>query len=307
MSTEGSKLSVFAAIVANVLIAILKFIASFFTGSSAMLSEGIHSLIDSVNGLLLILGINRSHKKPDKMHPFGHGKEVYFWSFIVSILVFSLGGGVAIYEGIHRILHPTTENDSSNVIWNYGVLLGAMLFEGTSLFIGLRQFRKIHPHGFKSALEESKDTASVAIIVEETGALAGLFIALIGVTLSHFTHNPIFDAASSIAIGVLLVYIAYFMATETKHLLIGETATEEDIMQIENILLKNKKICSFGDIKTMHMGPEEVIAGIKVDFKDSMPVGELEGIIEKIKSEIKQKKPKFKYVYIEAHRLQNSN
>jgi len=189
MSTQGSKLSIFAAIAANVLIAIMKFIASFFTGSSAMLSEGIHSLIDTVNGLLLLFGISQSRKGPDKLHPFGHGKEIYFWSFIVSILVFSLGGGAAIYEGIHRILHPVSEANNTNILWNYGVLIGAVVFEGASLIIALKEFRKIHPTGYKSALEESKDAASVAVIIENGAAVVGLFIALIGITMALLLTN----------------------------------------------------------------------------------------------------------------------
>ncbi len=300
MATGGSKLSVFAAIAANVLIAALKFVASIFTGSSAMLSEGIHSLIDSTNGLLLLMGINRSHKKPDKMHPFGHGKEIYFWSFIVSILVFSLGGGVAIYEGIHRLTSPALEHSSENVLWNYGVLIGAMLFEGTSLFIALKQFRKVHPHGFKSALEKSKDAASIAIIIEESAAMVGLLIALIGVTLANLLHNPVYDAGASIAIGLLLVYVAFFMAKETKHLLIGETASEKDINKIRKVLDSYNNIEFYGNIKTMHMGPDEVIAGMEVNFKDSIKVGELEDIIKEIKQRIKQSDTKFKHVYVET-------
>ncbi len=299
MATGGSKLSVFAAIAANVLIAVLKFIASAFTGSSAMLSEGIHSLIDSTNGLLLLLGINRSLKKPDKMHPFGHGKEVYFWSFVVSILVFSLGGGLAIYEGIHRLTSPADHN-SDNALWSYGVLIGAMIFEGTSLFIALKQFRKVHPHGFKSALEKSKDAASVAIIIEESAAMVGLLIALIGVALANFLHNPVYDAAASIAIGILLVYVAFFMAKETKHLLLGETASEKDINKIKNILDNYREIEFYGNIKTMHMGPHEIIAGMEVNFKDSIKVGELEKIIKEIKLNIKKADAKFKHVYVET-------
>lgn len=306
MSVEGSKLSIFAAIAANILISILKFVASVFTGSSAMLSEGIHSLVDSANGVLLLYGINRSHKKPDKMHPFGHGKEVYFWSFIVSILVFSLGGGIAIYEGIHRLLHPVVSHGESNVMWNYGVLLGAILFEGTSLYIGMKQFRKVHPTGFRSALQESKDAASVAIIIEETAALAGLVIALLGITLAHFLHDPLYDALASIAIGILLVYVAYFMAVETKHLLIGETASKKSIKILNDILDDYDKIEFFGNIRTMHLGPEEVIVGIEVNFEDSMSVGELEIIVKEIKERIRKSNPKFTHIYIESDSISSS-
>ncbi len=306
MAAKGSKLSIYAAIVANVLISILKFIASFFTGSSAMFSEGIHSLIDTFNGVLLLLGISKSKKGPNKQHAFGYGKEVYFWSFVVSILVFSLGGGVAIYEGIHRLLYPIEAYDNSNILWNYGVLIGAIIFEGTSLFIGLKQFRKVHPTGFKSALEKSKDTASVAIIIEETAAVSGLVIALIGITLAHFLNNPFYDAAASILIGILLVYVAYFMANETRHLLIGESAIDEDIQEIKDILKEYKEIEHFGNIRTMHLGPDEIIAVIEVNFKDDLKVLDVERMVREIKNKIKSAEPKFTHVYIETDSINKS-
>lgn len=306
MAAQGSKLSIYAAIVANVLISILKFIASFFTGSSAMFSEGIHSLIDTFNGVLLLFGIKKSKKGPTKQHAFGYGKEVYFWSFVVSILVFSLGGGVAIYEGIHRLIHPAKSIDHSNILWNFGVLIGAMLFEGTSLFIGLKQFRKVHPTGFKSALEKSKDAASVAIIIEETAAVTGLFIALIGIALSYFLNDPFYDALASILIGILLVYVAYFMANETRHLLIGESASDQDIDVIEDILSSYNEIEFFGNIRTMHLGPNEIIAGVEINFKDNLSIGEIEKLIKEIKEKIKKANPKFSHIYLESDSINKS-
>ena len=232
----GSKLAIYTAIGANLLIAVMKFIAAFFTGSAAMLSEGLHSVIDTVNGFLLLLGIKRSKGKPDKLHPFGHGKEIYFWSFIVAIFIFSLGGGVAIYEGIHHLMSPPVHAAEGSVLWSYGVLIGAIVFEGTSLMIALKGFNKTHKTGFKKALEDSKDAATVAIIIEESAAVMGLIIALIGITLAHFLHNPMYDALASVAIGVLLCYVAYFMAQETRHLLLGETVSDDDLKMIDDVL-----------------------------------------------------------------------
>ncbi len=306
MSTGGSKFTIYASILANVLIAVMKFIASIFTGSSAMLSEGIHSLIDTVNGLLLLLGIKRSKKGPDRLHPFGHGKEIYFWSFIVSILVFSLGGGVAIYEGIHHIIDPAEISDHTNILWNYGVLIGAIFFEGASLIVALKEFRKVHPTGYKSALVESKDAASIAVIIENGAAVAGLIIALIGVTLAYFLGEPIYDAAASILIGILLVYVAFFMASETKHLLIGEAASEKDIAMINDIVSKYKQIDYFGNIRTMHLGPDEIMAGMEVNFKDNIPVTELENTVKNIKNEIKKANPKFTHIYVESDSILKS-
>lgn len=306
MSTGGSKFTIYASILANVLIAVMKFVASIFTGSSAMLSEGIHSLIDTINGLLLLLGIKRSQKGPDKLHPFGHGKEIYFWSFIVSILVFSLGGGVAIYEGIHHIISPAEQSDHSNIVWNYGVLIGAIVFEGASLIVALKEFRKVHPTGYKSALEESKDAASIAVIIENGAAVAGLIIALIGITLAYYLQNPIYDASASILIGILLVYVAYFMATETKHLLIGESASDTDIDMINEIISKYKQIDYFGNIRTMHLGPDEIMAGLEVNFKDNIPVIELENTVKNIKAEIRKANPKFTHIYVESDSILKS-
>ncbi len=306
MSAKGSKLSIYAAIAANVLISTLKFIAAFFTGSSAMLSEGIHSMIDTVNGLLLLLGIKHSKKGPDKLHPFGHGKEIYFWSFIVAILVFSLGGGVAIYEGIHRLLYPVYELDNSNVIWSYGVLIGAILFEGSSLIIALKNFRKTNSKSFKKALEDSKDASAIAIIVEESAALIGLVIALTGVTLTLLTDNPTFDSAASVLIGILLVYVAYFLATETMQLLIGETASDEDIKIISDVLDDYKEIEFFGNIRTMHLGPDEVMVGAEVNFYNSITAGRIEEIIADIKKRIRDRKVKFTHIYVESNSITES-
>ncbi len=307
MSVKGSKLTIYASIAANVLIAVMKFIASLFTGSSAMLSEGIHSLIDTVNGLLLLLGIKKSKLGPDKLHPFGHGKEIYFWSFIVSILVFSLGGGVAIYEGIHRLYNPVEKSEEVNILWNYGVLIGAIIFEGASLIVALKEFRKIHPTGYKSALEDSKDAATVAVIIENGAAVAGLIIALIGVTLAYYLEMPVFDAAASILIGVLLVYVAYFMANETRHLLIGESVSDRDLAFLEKILQAYPQIEYFGNIRTMHLGPNQVIAVIEVNFKDDLKVLEVERLVNEIKTKIKNTNPKFTHVYIETDSIRKSS
>lgn len=306
MAVGGSKLAIYTAIAANLLIAVMKFFAAFFTGSAAMLSEGLHSVIDTTNGFLLLLGIKKSKGKPDKLHPFGHGKEIYFWSFIVAILIFSLGGGVAIYEGIHHLRYPPVHTEEVSVWWNYGVLFFAIIFEGTSLMIALKGFNKTHTLGFKKALEDSKDAATVAIIIEETAALTGLIIALIGVTLAHLLHDPMYDAMASIAIGVLLIYVALFMAKETRHLLLGETVSEEDLTAIDHVLDEYEEIDFYGNIRSMHLGPDEVILGIEVNFKDDLRVGELEKIVTSIKDKIKANDAKFTHIYVESNSITES-
>lgn len=305
MATGGSTLSVIGAIAANSLIAILKFIAASFTGSSAMISEGIHSIIDTTNGLLLLLGIKRSKKGASKEHPFGHGKEIYFWSFVVAIFIFALGGGMAIYEGISHLKHPA-KIEGGNILWNYGVIIGAMLFEGISLRYAWMQFRKKYPTGFASALIESKDAASMAVIIEESAAMIGLFLALVGVSLSHFLENPVYDAYASIAIGLLLFATAIFMARETQDLLIGEGVSNKDLKMIADILDDYDEFDFFGNIRTMHLGPDEVLLGAEVNFKDELKVGKLEEIIAEVKSRIRTTDEKFTHIYIESNSITES-
>ncbi len=308
MAASGSKLAIFASITANLLIAILKFIASVFTGSAAMLSEGIHSVIDTTNGLLLLWGIRKSKKKPDELHPFGYGKEIYFWSFVVAIFIFSLGGGVAIYEGIHNLRHPGEHDDSMKALyWNYGVLIGAIIFESASLWVSWKEFRKVYPKGFKSALVATKDTATLAMIIENGAAVTGLVIAGIGVAFSSIYHDPIFDAIASIIIGFLLVGVAFFMAKETKDLLIGEGIIREDIDKIRAILSSYEELEMFGNIRSMHLGPDDAIVGLEVNFKDDVHVEEIERIVAEIKQKIFDSDHIFTHIYIETGGISKSN
>ena len=305
MAAGGSKLTIIASMLANLGIAVMKFIASVFTGSSAMLSEGIHSLIDTVNGILLLWGIKRSKKKPDKMHPFGHGMEIYFWSFVVSIFVFSLGGGVALYEGIKHLTrqHEAIDTSLKMKYWNYAVLIGSLIFEGASLWIGWREFRKSYPKGYIKAMSKSKDAATIAVIIENGAAVLGLLIALIGVSLTYYFHNPVFDAWASIFIGILLSAVALFMAIETKRLLIGESAVESEVKAIENALKKYPQLEGFGNIRTMHLAPDEILLGANINFKDDLSVSQIEPVIKEIKDRIVEDNPKVKYIFIETNSI----
>lgn len=306
MSSEESKLAIYAAFAANLLIALVKFIASAITGSSAMLSEGIHSLVDTTNQLLLLLGIKRSKRRPSKLHPFGYGMEIYFWSFIVSILVFSVGGGVAIYEGIHRIIKGGNEIAGNSIYWNLGVLIIALIFESISFYVAISEFRKNHPKGFRSALKRSKDAPTLAVIIEDSAAVVGLIIAIIGVVISYFTKNPLFDSMASLIIGILLVYVAYFLAYETKHLLIGESASEANLKIIRDELSSNNNLEYYGNIRTMHLGPDEILVVIEANFKDNFTVPEIEQFTENIKLDLKAKNKNFKYIYIETNDILKS-
>jgi len=293
-----SKLAIYGAIAANALIAVSKFIASFFTGSSAMLAEGIHSLIDTGNGLLLLLGLKKAKKPADHEHPFGYGKEIYFWSFVVSILIFALGGGFAIYEGIHTLGDPSVIEDPT---WNYWVLFAAIIFEGTSLIIALKTFKKSNPSGrLIPNIIKSKDPANFAVIIEDTAAVSGLIVALGGIFLSQQLNNPYLDGIASIIIGALLLVVATFLAHETKGLLLGESARPEIIEGIENIMANNSHVKKWNFPKTMHFGPDSILVVIEVDMLDDLDLLVAEKSVQTLRSQIKGKFPKIDQVFIQT-------
>lgn len=303
MAAGGSNIAIYGAIGANTLIAISKFIAASFTGSSAMMAEGIHSLVDTGNGLLLLLGIKRSKQKPDKMHPFGYGKEVYFWSFVVSVLIFALGGGFALYEGIHAVQDPHVIEEPT---WNYAVLTAAILFEGTALYLALKTFNKSRKNkrNLIRNIIKSKDAATFAVIIEDTAALMGLIIALLGVFLSQYLNNPYVDGIASMVIGLLLLAVATFLARESKGLLLGESATPETISEIEKILSENMNIKDWNLPQTMHFGPNNILLVVELDLIDDLNLEEAEKVMENLRSEIKHKHPKIRQVYIQTTNLE---
>jgi cation diffusion facilitator family transporter len=294
----SSKIAIYGAIAANSAIAVSKFVAAFFTGSSAMLSEGIHSLVDTGNGILLLFGIKLSKAPPDDKHPFGYGNEIFFWSFIVAILIFALGGGIAIYEGVRHILHP---RQLENVQWNYVVLILAMIFEGSALRVALKQFnasRRNKP--FLRALQDSKDTSTVAIVVEDTAALIGLIIALASVFLGHISGWPYFDGLGSVLIGLLLVSVSFFFAAECKALLIGEGLLPEDVDKIHRILEEESRVAVYRRPLSLYFGPSEVLVNLDVHFVDNLTSDAIEETIDRIEARIKAALPAVNRIYIEA-------
>lgn len=296
--TGNSKFAIYGALAANLCIAAVKFVAASITGSSAMISEGIHSTVDSGNSLLLLLGMKRSRRPADAGHPFGHGKEIYFWSLIVAILVFSLGGGMSVYEGISHLQHPV---ELSDPMWNYIVLLSAMVFEGTSLVYTIRQFNKSRGKlGFWKELSMSKDPGLFAVIYEESAAIAGLVIALAGVWLGHYFQNTVFDAAASILIGLVLVFVAITMVRESKGLLVGESAGKPIVKGIYNLVNSEPRVHTLYYPLTMHLAPNEILLALDVEFKGDMTVKELFGTIKHLEDQIKREYPSVKKIYIEA-------
>ena len=298
MAASGSKISIYGAILANVGIAISKFIAGSYTGSSAMLSEGIHSLVDSTNGLLLLLGIKKSQRPADKSHPFGYGMEIYFWSFVVAIMIFALGGGIAIYEGIHHIIEPV---EVSNIKINYIVLSVAILLEGTSLVVALNQFKKNNgKYGLIKSMRRSKDSSTFTVIIEDLGAMVGLVVALLGLFIGDFFEIAIADGVASVIIGLILTGMAWFLAVETKGLLLGESMDQDSVALLEGILKEHKQVTEYGLIRSVHFGPTGVMVGVDVHFDDAYSLEQIEQEIVQIEIEFKAKVPAVKYVFIEV-------
>ena len=295
---SGSKKVIFAALIGNSLIAVTKFTAAFVTGSSAMLSEGIHSLVDTGNQVLLLHGLKQSKKPADEKFPFGHGKEIYFWSFIVAILIFALGGGISIYEGVQHLQHP---KPIDKPLINYIVLGLAMLFEGAAWLFALREFTRAKGKwGYFEAVQRGKDPSLFVVLFEDTAAMLGLMVAFAGIALADMTGILYFDGAASVIIGLILLGTAIWLAYETKGLLIGESANASVVRGIRNILKGYRQIEHINEVLTMHMGPDFVLANISVDFRDNETASSVESVIAEIDNTIKTQFPQIKRIFIEA-------
>lgn len=300
MAASSNK-AIYGAILANTAIAVCKFIAAFFTGSSAMFSEGIHSLVDTGNGFLLLVGIRRSKKPADDIHPFGYGNEVFFWSFVVALMIFAIGGGFSIREGIKHLQHP---QPLTNFGWNYLVLTLAMLFEGAALRVALQEFnRNRGSKPFFRALKDSKDSATLAVVIEDSAALLGLVIAFLSVFLGQITGWAYFDGIGSILIGLLLVTVALFFAIECKALLIGEGLLPENIDKITSILAEEKRVLNFRRPLSLYFGPNQVLVNLDVNFADDLSADEIEATIDSLETRIKDALPRVNRIYIEAEAL----
>ena len=298
---EGSKLGIYGALAANIAIAIVKFVAASITGSSSMLSEAIHSTVDSSNELFLLWGIHKSRKPPDEMHPFGHGQELYFYSLIVAILIFSLGGGMSVYEGITHIRYPVASGDAT---WNYAVLGTAFIFEGISLIIPLRDFIKENGSGdFWNKLKASKDPSFFVIFYENAAALIGLLIAFCGVFFSNYFHLPVIDGIASIVIGAVLAVVAIILIMESRNLLIGESATNEKIKKIHEVVNADPDVIKLNKPLTMQMGPNELLLALDVEFKNKLNSDGLAKAVQRLEKNIREKLPDVKQIFIEARNL----
>jgi cation diffusion facilitator family transporter len=293
--------AIIAAFIGNLLIAVTKFVAAYFTGSSAMLSEGLHSIIDTGNELLLLLGIHKSRKPPDDAHPFGHGRELYFWALIVAFCIFAVGGGLSIYEGILHVISP---EPVQNAVWNYAVLGASAVFEGISWYFGWRAFDKVRRgRPVVEAMQESKDPTSFTVLLEDSAALMGLLIAFLGVFLGQQFGIVYFDGAASILIGVLLCCVALFLGSESKSLLIGEAVAPETIKGIREIAESEKDVEKAKKILTIYIGPDDVAATLELEFKQDITAAELRRAVRRIELAIKEKYPRVRNVFYEAESL----
>ena len=291
---RGKHVSIYGAVVANLLIAITKFVAAAVTGSGAMLSEGIHSVVDTGDGLLVLLGLRLSKRPPTERHPYGHGLEVYFWSMVVAMAIFAVGGGVSVYEGIHRL---GAGADLGSSWWTYAVLGAAFAFEGTSWAIAMREFRrKRGRRGLWQAIERSKDPTAFIIVLEDSAALVGIIIAAVGITAAHLFQAPILDALASIAIGLLLGTVAVILGRETWSLLIGEAAAPEVVQSIREIASREPGVVGVEVPRTLHLGPEQIHVDLDVRVEPSGSVDDLLETTRRIEAAVREEHPAVKRV-----------
>jgi cation diffusion facilitator family transporter len=293
---SGSKKAVYAALAGNALIAATKFVAAFMTGSSAMLSEGVHSLVDTGNELLLLHGMRRAARPPDAAHPLGYARELYFWSFIVALLIFALGAGVSFYEGVSHIIHPhAIENPGIT----YGVLGLSFLFEGASWGVALKQFRAEKGRlGYIAAMRLSKDPTTFTVLFEDSAALVGLVIAAAGILAAQLLHAPALDGVASLGIGAVLAVTAIFLAQESKGLLIGEPADPAIQKAVLTLAEEDESVHRANGVVTVHLGPDQIVAALSVEFEDAMTAPEIEACVERIEARLRRERPEITRLFV---------
>ena len=295
-AAPASRLVVHAALAGNLLVALTKFAAAFWTGSSAMLSEAIHSTVDTADQVVLLYGLSRAERPPDALHPLGYGRELYFWSFIVALLMFTLGAGVTAYEGIAHIRDP---HPIENALVAYLVLAAAFVFEGTSWYFALREFKRAKGDiGYFEAMRRSKDPPTFIVLLENGAAMAGILAAAAGLALSQLTHNPFFDGAASVVIGLILGVTATLLAYESKALLIGEAADPELVEGIRSVAAGQQGIVGVGLVLTVHSAPDQITVMLSADFDDTITAGEVERIVARIEAEVAERWPAVRRLFV---------
>ena len=305
MSTQESKKVIYAAIAANVAIAICKYAAAAFTGSSAMLAEAFHSTADSGNELLLLFGIKRSQRPADELHPYGHGKALYFYSLLVAVYIFGIGGGLSIHDGITHLRNPQPTGHPG---WNYAVLGFATVFEFYSWIISYRELRARTDHD-ESTWDEiitSKDPTVFTVFLEDCAGLIGALLAFLGIFLGRMFNKPYLDPVASILIGLLLAAMAIFLGKESGALLIGERTNRGRIRRVRKIITDDPSVDKVGDLLTMQLGPSQVLLTVNIQFQRGLDIHQLELAIERIEKCIRKKEPMIERIFIEAESFKRS-
>ncbi len=296
MSSHGSNKAIVFALAGNLLIAIIKYIVAFITGSTAMLAESIHSTADSFNQILLLIGQKRAKKSPSEMHSFGYANEVFFWSLMVAVLLFFVGAMFSIYEGFHKLMHP---EKLTHVFWIFAVLLSSIVIEAKSFQVAFGEFRKTTKLSFFKAIRASTQVSLIVVVLEDSAAMAGLLLVLAS-TLLAWLVNPVFDAIGSIFVGVLLLSVSILLIGEVKNLIVGESLPRERRLLVRTIIHKYKKIGHINRIQSMVMGDSKYLVLLSVDVNDDIKGFEVEDIIEHLKLELKKEIPEIGTIYIEA-------
>lgn len=301
MAAKGNRKIIYAALIANAAIAVTKFGASALTGSAAMFAEGIHSVVDTGNQGLLLLGLRRADRPATREHPFGFGKVLYFYAFMVAIVIFAAGAGFAAYHGVEKLLHPGEVSAS----WvPYAVLGAAFVFESIAWWMAFRALQKAREgRGFWETVRRSKDPTLFTVLFEDSAALAGLVIAFLGVLATDLTGNPLWDAVATLGIAAVLAATAVFLAVETKGLLVGEAADPQMVAGIREAVAAAPGVARVHEVLTMHFGPNEILANVSVDFDDYLSAGEVEATIERLERRLREEYPDLKRLYVEAQSL----
>ncbi len=298
MDAHASKKVIYAALAGNSLIAVTKLGAAAWTGSSAMFSEAVHSLVDTGNQALMLYGMRRAARPADDRHPFGYGPELYFWTFVVAILIFAGGSGISIYEGIDKVRHPHVATD---VMVNYIVLGIAMVFEAGAWWIAYREFERRRGRlSIIQAVRASKDPTVFTVLFEDSAAMLGLMVAFIGVFLADVLEMPVLDGVASIGIGIILGGTAAVLAYETKGLLIGESALPETVESIRRAVRAQRGVERVNEVLTMHLGPNDILVNLSVDFDAGLDAGEIEDVIGEIERDLRKRHPEVRRIFVEA-------
>ena len=297
MAAGGSKSVIYAALAGNLAIAVTKFAAALWTGSSAMLSEAIHSTVDTSNQGLLLYGMRRAARPADATHPFGHGMEMFFWAFVVALLIFGLGGAVSIYQGLHKIAKPEPIEDA----WvNFAVLGASILFEGLAFRAAWRELRRRNPtEPAVSAVRSSKDPGVFAVLLEDAAAMTGLVIALIGVGLAQALDQPVLDGIASVAIGVVLILTAMFLARETLSLMTGESASRRTVERARAVFVADPRVEWVDEVLGMHLGADSILLAVTVDFRDELNGREIETAARELSETVRREQPEIKRVFLQ--------